>query len=58
MTESKNGTASDILITGSASLFLIYLLFLFTDTDPYILFGSHVSNINNGYLGYCYFQCD
>jgi len=43
MTESKNGTASDILITGSASLFLIYLLFLFTDTDPYILFGSHVS---------------
>jgi hypothetical protein len=45
MTESKskNGTAADVFITGSASLFIIYLLFLFTDTGPYILFGSHVS---------------
>ena len=45
MTESKSNTgiAADTLITGSASLFLIYLLLLLTDTDPYILFGSHVS---------------
>ena len=53
MTEikSKNGIGADVLLTGSASLFIIYFLFLFTNSTPVMLFGAHVSGYGTLILG-------
>ena len=53
MTESKskNGIGADVLLTGSASLFIIYFLFLFTNSTPVMLFGAQVSGYGTLVLG-------